>query len=128
LLMWDVNFSVKFAEGAMAGWTKKQSICTEPVAKLGLQILITIVNLCIGATYEIFMIGKFGATLGKMACKVRVVTPEGGRVSYTRATGRYFAKFLSAFTCLIGYIIAFFDDERRALHDRICNTRVISVA
>jgi uncharacterized RDD family membrane protein YckC len=30
--------------------------------------------------------------------------------------------------CLIGFIMAFFDPERRALHDRICNTRVITTA
>ena len=74
------------------------------------------------------MIGKFGATLGKMACKVRVVTADGEKVSYGRATGRYFAKILSYIVCLIGFIMAFFDQERRALHDRICNTRVITIA
>jgi hypothetical protein len=26
---------------------------------------------------------------------------------------------------MIGYIMAAFDDQKRALHDRICNTRVI---
>jgi len=71
------------------------------------------------------MIGKFGATLGKMACKIQVVTAEGGRVSYLRSLGRYFAKFLSGLICLIGYIIAAFDEEKRALHDRICVTRVV---
>jgi uncharacterized RDD family membrane protein YckC len=74
------------------------------------------------------MVGKYGATLGKMAAKIRVVTADGGKVSYGRATGRYFAKLLSAFTCLIGFIMAAFDEEKRALHDRICNTRVISIS
>jgi uncharacterized RDD family membrane protein YckC len=54
-----------------------------------------------------------------------VVTADGGRVSYLRALGRYFAKMLSGFTCLIGYIIAAFDGQKRALHDHICNTRVV---
>jgi uncharacterized RDD family membrane protein YckC len=71
------------------------------------------------------MIGKYGATLGKMACKIKVVTPDGGRVTYLRAFGRYFAKLLSAMICFIGYIMAGFDDEKRALHDRICDTRVV---
>src|ERR1039457_4085724 len=83
------------------------------------------VQMAIGIGYEVFMIGKYGATLGKMACKIKVVTADGGRVSYARALGRYFAKLLSAFTCMIGYIIAFFDEEKRALHDRICDTRVV---
>jgi len=56
---------------------------------------------------------------------VRIVTAEGYKVSYLRAFARYFAKILSALTCLIGFIIAAFDDEKRALHDRICSTRVV---
>jgi len=27
--------------------------------------------------------------------------------------------------CYIGYLIVAFDDQKRALHDHICNTRVI---
>jgi uncharacterized RDD family membrane protein YckC len=50
---------------------------------------------------------------------------DGGKVSYGRAVGRHFAKYLSSFTLGIGYIMAGIDDEKRALHDRICNTRVI---
>jgi uncharacterized RDD family membrane protein YckC len=83
------------------------------------------INLLIGAAYEIWMVGRFGATVGKMVCHLRVETADGGKVSYFRSLGRYFAKFLSAFTLGIGYIMAGIDDEKRALHDRICNTRVI---
>jgi len=77
--------------------------------------------------YEIVMIGKYGATLGKMALKVKVVRPDGSRLSYGRSTGRYFAKLLSGMIIYIGYLMAFWDDEKCALHDRICQTRVISV-
>ena len=51
---------------------------------------------------------------------------ENGDLYYARALGRYFAKILSAAICGIGYIMAAFDEEKRALHDRICNTRVIT--
>jgi uncharacterized RDD family membrane protein YckC len=60
-----------------------------------------------------------------MACRIKVVTAEGGQVSYLRAFGRYWAKGVSAIICLAGYIMAAFDDEKRALHDRMCNTRVV---
>jgi uncharacterized RDD family membrane protein YckC len=90
-----------------------------------LQMVLFVVNVCIGMTYEAILIGKYGATLGKMACKIKVVTADGGRVGYGRAFGRYFAKMLSGCTLMIGYIIAIFDSEKRALHDHICNTRVI---
>jgi uncharacterized RDD family membrane protein YckC len=90
-----------------------------------LQVVTMLINLCIGISYETFMIGKYGATIGKMALKIKVVTPEGGPVSYLTALGRYFAKILSGMILAIGYIMAAFDDEKRALHDRICSTRVI---
>lgn len=75
--------------------------------------------------YVTFFIGKFQATPGKMALRLRVVLPSGGKVSYLRAFGRFFAEFLSSMTLLIGYAMAGFDEEKRALHDRLCNTRVV---
>jgi uncharacterized RDD family membrane protein YckC len=75
--------------------------------------------------YQIFFLGKYGATLGKMACGLRVITAEGGKISYARATGRVFAEMLSGMICYIGYIMVGFDVQKRALHDHICNTRVI---
>jgi len=75
--------------------------------------------------YQIFFLGKYGATPGKMACKIKVVTADGGRIGYGRATGRFFAEMLSGMICYIGYIIVAFDGQKRALHDHICNTRVV---
>ena len=62
-----------------------------------------------------------------MLCRVEVVVADGGRVLWGRATGRYFATFLSGLTLLIGYVIAAFDEEKRALHDHVCNARVVHV-
>ena len=60
--------------------------------------------------YQIFFLGKYGTTLGKMACGLRVVTAEGGKISYARATGRAFAELLSGIICDIGYLIVAFDE------------------
>jgi uncharacterized RDD family membrane protein YckC len=84
-------------------------------------------NFLLGFLYQVAFIANRGATPGKMAMGLKVVTADGGPISYGRAIGRYFAQILDAFTLLIGYLIAFFDDERRTLHDRICGTRVITV-
>lgn len=78
-----------------------------------------------GIAYEVYFLGKSGATPGKKACNIKVVMADGGPLTYGRATGRYFAQMLSGFTLGIGYIIAAFDAEKRALHDHVCNTRVI---
>ncbi len=92
---------------------------------LAATLVIQIFNILIPATYTTFMVGRYGATLGKMACGIKVVRPDGGRVSYARALGRYFAEILSGLILAIGYIMAAFDSEKRALHDHICSTRVV---
>ncbi len=88
----------------------------------GLSMLISIV---IQGSYSTILIGKYGATWGKMAVKIRVVRADGSKLTYKRACGRYFAELLSSFTLCIGYLMAAFDQEHRALHDRICDTRVV---
>jgi uncharacterized RDD family membrane protein YckC len=66
-----------------------------------------------------------GATVGKMAMGLRVVTNDGKRLSFMNATGRYFAKILSAIIFCIGFIMIAFTDRKRGLHDMIANTLVI---
>ena len=122
ILLAIVNFGI----GLVVGGSAAAAMGSAPEMAIMVQVVLLAVQLAIGVTYETIMVGKYGATLGKMACKIKIVTAEGGRVSYGRAAGRYFAKFLSGMICLIGYIMAIFDkEEKRALHDRICNTRVV---
>jgi|SRR5439155_25022902 len=121
ILLWLMSFGLQM----MAGLSTAQSLGVEQT-DLGLQLVLFAIQLVAGISYETIFIGKYGATVGKMACRIKVVTADGGQVSYLRAVGRYFAKLLSAFTLMIGYIIAAFDPEKRALHDRICNTRVVA--
>lgn len=83
------------------------------------------IALLIPALYNTFFVGRFAATPGKMACRLKVVTPDSGRVSYMRALARNFAEIISGLILSIGYLIAAFDGEKRALHDRICSTRVV---
>ncbi len=83
------------------------------------------VGLLLGITYSTLFVGAFAATPGKMVFGLKIVRPDGDRVTYARAFARHFAEMLSGLILGIGYIIAAFDDEKRALHDRICDTRVV---
>lgn len=99
-----------------------------PAQFVGKMVLGYLVPTLLIALYATLMVGKFGATLGKMACGLKIVMPDGGQVSYGRACGRHFATMLSGMVMYVGYLMVAFDkEERRALHDRICNTRVIRV-
>jgi len=92
---------------------------------LGMIGLLSLVSIAISGAYESLFIFKYGATPGKMALGLKVVRPNGGPVDLGRAIGRYFGKMLSGIILYIGYIMAGFDSEKKALHDMICDTRVI---
>lgn len=79
----------------------------------------------VGILYETVFVGKYGATPGKLACRVKVTVSNGSRVGYALAFGRCAAKFISTYIVLIGYVLAAFDAQKRTLHDRICDTRVV---
>ena len=98
---------------------------TDPNMQLRIVLLSAGISMLMGAAYDIFFVGKFGASPGKMALRLRIVRANGEKVTYGRACGRYFGKLLSSFTLGIGYIMAAFDEEKRSLHDRVCDTRVI---
>ena len=65
------------------------------------------------------------ATFGKRWMGLRVTDMAGGPISFGQATGRHFAKFLSTFALLVGFIIAIFSKRRQALHDMVAGTLVL---
>ena len=65
------------------------------------------------------------ATLGKMAVGIRVTDMNGGRISFMRATGRYFGKILSALIMCVGYLMAAFTEKKQALHDLMAGCLVV---
>jgi len=91
-------------------------------------ILQNILSFVLSVGYVTYFLGAYSATPGKMACGLRVVRPDGEKISYGRACGRCFAEFVSSLILGIGYLMVIFDEEKRALHDRICDTRVVKKA
>jgi len=139
------------------------------------QAITQILGLVVSGVYFTWMTGKYGATLGKQALGFKVVTAEGGKITYGRAFGRWAADQLlgkaiqvtiilipltlvillgiggfnklfekgneallggwmfallaaAGVGSLVGafpWWMAAFDSEKRALHDRVCATRVV---
>jgi uncharacterized RDD family membrane protein YckC len=124
IIMSVINFVVSFAFGLVLNSMAQSGNESAAMPVLALMYIVTY-GVQIG--YYVFFVGRFGATPGKMAAGLKIVRPDGDRVTYLRALGRYFAEILSSLILLMGYIMAAFDDEKRALHDRICDTRVIRI-
>lgn len=64
------------------------------------------------------------ATLGKRLFGMQVTDTSGQRIGFGRATGRYFAKLVSAVLLLIGFIMVAFTRRKQGLHDMIADTLV----
>ncbi len=83
--------------------------------------------LTIGASwlYEALMeSSSYQATLGKMIFGMKVTDLYGNRISFGRATGRHFAKWLSGMILCIGYIMVGFTERKQGLHDMLAGTLV----
>jgi len=64
-------------------------------------------------------------TIGKRALDLVVTDLYGRRISFGRATGRYFAKLLSNLTLGLGYVLAGFGAQKQGLHDMVAGTLVV---
>jgi len=66
------------------------------------------------------------ATLGKMAIGIKVTDLDGNRISFGRASGRYFGKIVSGMILYIGFIMAGFTERKQALHDIMASCLVVN--
>jgi uncharacterized RDD family membrane protein YckC len=65
------------------------------------------------------------ATLGKLALGIVVTDLDGKRITFGRATGRYFGKIISGLILYIGYFMAGFTEKKQALHDIMASCLVV---
>jgi serine/threonine protein kinase len=82
-------------------------------------------TLAVACLYEVYFVSRQGATIGKIGLNLKIVRADGSAVTRSWALRRYFAMGLSLLTGTVGFWMAAFDREKRALHDRICATRVL---
>ncbi|WP_188456978.1 RDD family protein [Virgibacillus oceani] len=86
-----------------------------------------IANLIYGVIFVIIFTGsKFRGSPGKMVCKIQVLDKNMmAQISLLKSLGRAFAYILSALPLMIGFMMAGWNEEKKALHDIICGTRVV---
>jgi len=65
------------------------------------------------------------ATLGKIAFGIRVVDLRGNRVSFLRASARFFAKIFSALSLALGFLLAAVTRRKQALHDMVASCLLV---
>lgn len=75
--------------------------------------------------YASFESSARGATPGKRLLGLRVTDMDGLRLSFRRASVRYFSKIISTFPLMLGFVMAFFTEKHQALHDLLAETVVL---
>ena len=65
------------------------------------------------------------ATLGKKALGLKVTDLYGNRITFARASGRFFGKILSGLILGIGFLMAGFTARKQALHDILAGCLVL---
>lgn len=75
--------------------------------------------------YAVLESGSYQGTLGKMLLNLKVTDLEGEQISFSRATGRFFGKFLSSFIIYIGYIMIGLTEKKQGLHDILAGCLVV---
>lgn len=96
-------------------------------------LTILVVYFLVVICYEVVMLKHWGATVGKMACGLKVVCSDGRSLGWGVSFGRFFMwnvvtsgiPYLNFILMLVSGIMAGVDSEKRALHDRVCDTRVV---
>lgn len=109
------------ASMAIGGSSEQVALVTSAVGNL-----VSIVG---GWLYSAIMeSSSWQATLGKKALGLVVTDMDGRRIGFGRATGRYFAKMVSAIILLIGFFMVGWTQRKQGLHDLMAGTLVWKAA
>jgi len=91
----------------------------------------TVANLAsslLGIAYFVWLpVSNSGQTVGKMAAGIAIMRTDGAPLTYLRCLGRWLGYLLSSITLGLGFVIAAFTGQKRALHDYIADTRVVFI-
>ncbi len=91
-----------------------------------LSYMATAFDLLINWLYAAILIASpLRGTLGMIVMDLHVTDLKGDRISFSRATWRFFAQFLSLLTLGIGYVMQLFTARRQTLHDMVSGTVVV---
>jgi uncharacterized RDD family membrane protein YckC len=109
---------------------RNQSNPAFPTLFLVTIMTLALCSMIIGWLYHAGMeSSEYQGSLGKMALGLVVTDADGQRVSFARASGRYFAKLITGLVPLaIGWIMAGFTEKKQALHDMIASCLVLRKA
>jgi len=89
---------------------------------VALQLLLMMISWVYFALLES---SPWQASIGKKMLGLMVTDMQGRRISFARATARYFCTLLSSFILMAGFIMIAFTEKKQGLHDILTGCLVI---
>jgi uncharacterized RDD family membrane protein YckC len=114
---------------ALSRITSGEDFSDEAGAFLAFGFIMGLLSITFGVRWLYYALSEsssWQATLGKKMLNLTVTDMDGQPISFARASGRYFSKFITNLIPLaIGYILAGFTEKRQAIHDMIASCLVL---
>jgi uncharacterized RDD family membrane protein YckC len=112
--------------GSNETFNSPESYFAAPAAILFFCAILTVAIFGSWLYYALLESSTHQGTLGKISLGLIVTDLEGRRITFARASGRFFAKIITGLIPLcIGYIMAGFTAKKQALHDMIASCLVL---
>jgi uncharacterized RDD family membrane protein YckC len=122
-------FLIVIVASGVFGMAMQPNIDVEGLAGafFGVGVLMLVLLIFAGSwLYHTWMeSSRYQATLGKMALGIIVTDLYGNRISFARANGRFFGKWISGMVMNVGYLMAAFTEKKQALHDILAGCLVV---
>ncbi len=84
------------------------------------------ISTAVGLAYYIYFEGGQGATLGKKALGLKVISTSGtSPIGYGSAAVRYVGRIVSAIPLGLGYFWMLWDKDKQTWHDKMASTYVV---
>lgn len=74
--------------------------------------------------YAFMESSSFQATPGKLIVGIYVTDLKGNKISFGKASARFFGKYVSAAILFIGFFMIAFDEKKQGLHDKMARCLV----
>jgi len=78
--------------------------------------------------YQTFFIWYYGATIGKMVAKIKVIDYNSfGKVDIIKSSIRSLGRILSESFFYLGFLFAYYSESKQTFHDKLGGTLVVDV-
>jgi uncharacterized RDD family membrane protein YckC len=122
-------FVLTGAGAALGKLISGEDVNDDLAAFLGVGFILGFLGIVVVVSWLYYAVSEsssWQATPGKKILNLIVTDMAGRRISFARASGRYFAKIITGMIPLfIGYIMAGFTEKKQALHDMIASCLVL---